>query len=58
MIVVTILKIMSDIIEIKKSKPRAEKYEPKLFINTDFESAVKVMFKNVDKSKSSDKKAK
>jgi len=40
----------------KQHKPRAEKYEPKLAINTDFDSAVKVMFKNADKFKKEDKK--
>lgn len=40
----------------KQNKPRANKYEQKLAINTDFDSAVKVMFKNADKVKQEDKK--
>jgi hypothetical protein len=41
---------------LKQSKPRAEKYDTKLAINTDFETAVKAMFKNADKVKQPEKK--
>lgn len=37
--------------EIKQNKPRAEKYDTELAINGNFDDVIKVMFKNVDKSK-------